>query len=207
MRLLDRCLSLSFVLSREQDFENYLSIKDYSNAILLALNLDQPRRLLHLFTTVRLSASSELLPSITGSVDVDQVIQSLQGKDLRKLLEYVKDWNTVGRTSEVAQAVLNAILKFHSAESILKTLEEVTKATEPEFEDDEEDDEKENRKKGVKKSKRELKAGEILAALIPYTERHFGRADKMVRESFIVDHLLGMMDDGIMEMEVDALES
>lgn len=197
---------INLCFTREQDFENFLSIHDYSNAILLALSLDQPRRLLTLFIQVRLSVS-ENSTSITGSDEVDKVIQLLKGADLRKLLEYIKDWNTVGRTSEVAQMVLNAILKFHSAEVVLKTLEDLTKPVEVEEDDDSDEDEAERlkKKKNAKKGKRELKAGEILAALIPYTERHFSRADKMVRESFIVDHLLGMMDDGIMEMEVEAV--
>ena len=50
----------------------------------------------------------------------------------------------------------------------------------------------------VSKPKRENdtknNAGDVLGALSPYTERHMARADKLVRESFIVEHLLGMME-------------
>lgn len=198
---------------REQDFKNFVSIKDYSNAILLALSLDQPKRLLHLFQTIHQSHS--LFPnSITGSTDVDLVIKSLVGKDLKKLLEFIVDWNSIGRTSELAQRILNAIFKFHSSETILKTLELIRKSIPTSLtqgqEDIESDEEDSNLKsirikklKEFNSGKKELKVNEILGALIPYTERHFVRADKMVRESFIVDHLLGMMDDGIMEMEVE----
>lgn len=175
--------------AREQDFENYLSINDYSNAILLALSMDQPRRLLKLFTQVRGDASEDTT-SLTGSRSVDDVIKGLSPSDLRQLLVYIKDWNTVSRTSEVAQSVLNAVLRYHSADAVLACLEPLKEKEEEvtSFEMDEDDDDK------PKKKKREAKAGDVLNALIPYTERHFGRADKMVRESFIVDHLLGMME-------------
>jgi U3 small nucleolar RNA-associated protein 13 len=182
-------------VSREQDFENYLSIKDYSNAILLALSMDQPRRLLKLFTEVRAAASDDS-SSLTGSTNVDAVLKSLTPVDLRQLLFYVKDWNTVSRTAEIAQAVLYAVLKMHSAEAVLACLEPPVEA--PTFEEDagedDDGDDGDTKLKAKKKKKREMKAGEILQALLPYTERHMTRADKMVRESFIVEHLLGQMD-------------
>ncbi|KAL8283412.1 hypothetical protein RQP46_005822 [Phenoliferia psychrophenolica] len=185
---------------KEQDFENYLSIADYSNAILLALSMDQPRRLLKLFTEVRLVASDRSENSITGSLSVDEVLRTLQGPDLRQLLGYVKDWNTVARTAEVAQGVLHAILRFHSAEEVLAALDAKSEVVVEEEEEDEDEDEEMDGGKGkgkgrkTRKAPREVKAKDVLAALVPYTERHLNRADKMVRESFIVEHLLGMMD-------------
>jgi U3 small nucleolar RNA-associated protein 13 len=167
--------------------------------------MDQPRRLLKLFTQVR-STASEDPDSLTGSHLVDTVIKSLNAADLRQMLSYVKDWNTVARTSEVAQAVLNAILRFHSATFILGALEGPKVVEEIIALDDMDDEEDGASKKPKEKKKKELKGGEILGALIPYTERHFGRAQKMVTESFIVDHLLGMMesfDEMGGEMEVD----
>ena len=37
---------------------------------------------------------------------------------------------------------------------------------------------------------------ELVEALVPYTERHLARMEKLVQESYIVDYLLGEMDDG-----------
>jgi U3 small nucleolar RNA-associated protein 13 len=46
-----------------------------------------------------------------------------------------------------------------------------------------------------------------LEALLPYTERHLSRMDKLVQESYMVDYILGEMDGGMFndeeEMEVD----
>ncbi|BGP48858.1 U3 small nucleolar RNA-associated protein 13 [Rhodotorula kratochvilovae] len=190
---------------KEQDYENFLSMKDYSNAIMLALSMDQPRRLLNLFTEVRASAGTngaEDLLSLTGSRHVDAVLRGLSPAELRQLFRYIKDWNTVSRTADTAQAVLHAILKLHDADKLLAVLEgraEEDSAGEIELagagkakdadEDDEDDDEARKRKKRT-----EVKAADVLGALIPYTERHMTRADKLVRESFIVEHLLGMME-------------
>ncbi|SCV69910.1 BQ2448_1304 [Microbotryum intermedium] len=197
---------------KAQDFENYLSIRDYSNAILLSLSMDQPKRLLKLLTEVRLAASEDL-KSYTGSSQVDQVLQSLGDIDLRQLLLYVKDWNTNARTSEVAQGVLHAILKLHSAEKVLECLDPQKPKEEDDQDidfgaDDGDEDEivneekrKERRRELAKKRRTEIKAGDLLQALIPYTERHLGRADKIVRESYIVEHLLGQMNS--YELEAD----
>lgn len=163
--------------------------------------MDQPRRLLKLFTQVRGEASDDTT-AITGSRSVDDVIKGLSPSDLRQLLVYIKDWNTVSRTSEVAQSVLNAVLRYHSADAVLACLEPPKEKGEEEVTSFEMDEDEEP----LKKKKREVKAADVLNALIPYTERHFGRADKMVRESFIVDHLLGMMesfDEIGGEMDVD----
>ncbi|BGP16908.1 hypothetical protein JCM10213_007352 [Rhodosporidiobolus nylandii] len=195
---------------KEQDYENFLSLKDYSNAIVLALSMNQPRRLLNLFTEVRLTsgaASSDAannaadLLSYTGSRLVDQVLQRLSPSELRQLIGYIKDWNTVARSADVAQGVLHAILKFHDADRLLAMLEGRTGG-----EDDEEKEldlsvlangDDEDGVGALAKKKRpaeQVKASDVLGALIPYTERHLTRADKLVRESFIVEHLLGMME-------------
>lgn len=198
---------------REQDFENYLSINDYSNAILLALSMDQPRRLLKLFTALRLDPI-DLATSITGSKSVDTVIRSLLPDELAQMLGYVKDWNTVARTAEVAQIVLHAILKNHSAEKLLLALSPapVAASTKTTMELDSDDEEMETageRKERIKaiKKKKGLQASEVLGALSVYSERHLSRAEKLVRESFIVEFLLESMDGfGGEMMEVDEEE-
>ena len=190
---------------REQDFENYLTVQDYSSAIRLALSMDQPRRLLRLFTLVRASPTLPLSSTLTGNLSVDTVIRELQSVELRQLMGYVREWNTSARTAEVAQGVLFAIFKFHEAGAVLDALEGRVRGldgmdidepeSEPESDDDlDDDDEKSKNRKSKKQKPKQVKATEVLGALIPYTERHFSRADKMVRESFIVEHLLGMMD-------------
>lgn len=198
-----RCAELT--RRREQDFENYLTLADYSSAILLALSMNQPRRLLKLFILVQTNPELPLDSSLTGSISVDKVLQGLGGPEIRQLIAYVRDWNTSARTAEVAQLVLFALFKFHEAAKILEALEgkqvrigdveeEDEEMEEPEEGMEEEEVPGKKRKNKTSKKYKPAKASEILGALIPYTERHFARADKLVRESFIVEHLLGMMD-------------
>ncbi|GAA6032593.1 hypothetical protein JCM8097_004832 [Rhodosporidiobolus ruineniae] len=197
---------------QEQDYENFLQLKDYSNAIILALSMNQPRRLLNLFTEVRLTAgagssdaeanAADLL-SYTGSRHVDVVLQKLAPHELRQLLGYIRDWNTVARSAEVAQTVLHALLKFFDAAKILEILEGKDAGQANDDEDEPEldlaalgadDGAVVPHQKRKNKKTEPVKASDVLGALIPYTERHMARADKLVRESFIVEHLLGMME-------------
>lgn len=134
-----------------------------------------------------------------------------------KLLTFVRDWNTTARTSPVAQRVLHAVLKYRSVEDILKAFE---KPSGPAFIDDNEKDEDEDEvnqgeenpawmKKSSQTPKIDLK--ELIDGLLPYTERHLARADKLVQDSFVVDYILGEMDMGLvggvdMVEETDAME-
>jgi len=48
---------------------------------------------------------------------------------------------------------------------------------------------------------------ELVDALIPYTERHLSRMERLVQESYVVDYILGEMDDGIFDGELGDNES
>lgn len=171
--------------------------------------MDQPRRLLKLFTEV-LTDSSSVKDSYTGSASVDHVLKSLSQVELRQMLLYVKDWNTIARTAEVAQAVLHAILKSHTADKVLECLEPAKQDDDDDDEQDEEDDDETDEIESTKKRKMrrrpEMKAGDVLQALIPYTERHMTRTDKMVRESFIVEHLLTQMESLVGELDDEEMD-
>ncbi|THH13498.1 hypothetical protein EW146_g6731 [Bondarzewia mesenterica] len=157
---------------KEQDFLNYVSLHDYRRAIELALSLSQPGRLFTLFKD--LASSESELNAITGHLAVDEVIRTLHPSDLTKLLRYVRDWNARASSSIVAQRVLHAVVKLRPAEDVIKAFEVVG-------EGDEEN-------KGLK---------ELVEALIPYTERHLARMERLVQESYVVDYVLGEMDGGL----------
>lgn len=44
---------------------------------------------------------------------------------------------------------------------------------------------------------------EMVDSLIPYTERHLTRMDKLLQESYTVDYILGEMDDGMFDEDGD----
>ena len=104
-------LFFAFLIEREQELANYVQRKDWRNAIIVAMSLDQPYRLLNLFNEVISNPQTEEDSSITGLLEVDQVIATLSDPQMSTLLLRVRDWSTNGRTSHVAQRILHVILR------------------------------------------------------------------------------------------------
>ncbi|KAJ2243919.1 U3 small nucleolar RNA-associated protein [Coemansia sp. RSA 455] len=163
------------LLEQQQALDNFLSVKDYRNAINLALSLNQPHRLLTIFQDVMMATEHRHLlsaedgaddsaqrdqPAIMGSVSVDQVIGSLAPDQLERLLGYVRNWNTNGKFARIAQATLYCVLTQYTSEVILSL----------------------------------PSAKDLISAIQPYSERHFTRLDNLLTDSFIVDYTLHAMD-------------
>lgn len=178
-------------MDREQDFQNYLAINDYRRAIQLALAMQHPGRLLSLFRDVQMVGVDPA--SITGQYSVDEVIRTIGGSELAKLLHFVRDWNTNAKTSRIAQGVMYAILKLRSADDVLKA-----------FGDEQDEAALIGDSRAMSRPGSSLK--EFVDAFIPYTERHLSRMNKLIQDSYMVDYILGEMDDGTFnDMEVDSV--
>ncbi|KAH8835581.1 U3 small nucleolar RNA-associated protein [Flagelloscypha sp. PMI_526] len=180
---------------KEQDFVNYVALNQFQQAIQLALDMQQPGRLLNLFKTIAASEEAKSGLSLTGNAAVDEVIRTLPGPELVKLLRYVKEWNANAKTSPVAQVVLYAIMKLRDAGMVMKAFgEEVLDS---------------QLSRGfVPGVKGEQLSGstalkELVEALIPYTERHLARMNRLLQESYMVDYILSEMDDGMVQLEDD----
>ncbi|KAI8394307.1 WD40-repeat-containing domain protein [Radiomyces spectabilis] len=104
---------------KEQELQNFMRKKDYLNAILLALSLNQPFRLLKIFREV-MESRPEGDSSITGSSQVDSIVGEMTQEQIEKLLGYIRDWNTNAKHSDIAQSVLYALLSSHSAEELVE---------------------------------------------------------------------------------------
>jgi len=156
--------------------------------------MQQPGRLLSLFRDVGSRDSSS--QSISGDLAVDEVLRTLSGSDLTRLLGYARDWNANARTSEVAQRVLFAILKLRTAEDVMKT-----------FTDEAAEIALSKGDISNMNSSSSVKGGtalkELIDSFIPYTQRHLTRMDKLLQESYTVDYILGEMDDGLFDDEGD----
>ncbi|KAJ7070778.1 WD40 repeat-like protein [Mycena amicta] len=170
---------------KEQDFLNYLELNDYRRAIQLAISMGQPGRLYNLFNDIRKSAVESSTTSMTGSLAVDEVIRTLTGSDLAKLLRYIRDWNSSAKTSTVAQGVLFAIMKLRAADDVMHAFdEEVNELVVTE-----------GKESGKGAGGTALK--DMVDALVPYTERHLARMERLVQESYMIDYVLAEMDDGM----------
>ncbi|KAI8354162.1 WD40-repeat-containing domain protein [Blakeslea trispora] len=107
------------LIIKEQELQNFMRKKDYLNAILLALSLEQPFRLLGLFREVH-EARPEGNKSITGSESIDTILAELSLENIAKLLGYARDWNTNAKHSDVAQVVIYAILSSRTSEELVE---------------------------------------------------------------------------------------
>jgi len=173
---------------KDQDFINYVALHDYRRAIELALSMSQPGRLFSLFKDV---ASESQPGSLTGNKSVDEVIRTLAGSDLVKLLAYIRDWNANAKTCIVAQCVLFAIFKLHTADDVMQAFGDETIVSEL--------------INGESKADRDQHEAlkELVEALIPYSERHLSRMNKLLQESYVLDYILGEMDDGLFDGDLD----
>ncbi|KAI0361058.1 WD40 repeat-like protein [Trametes cingulata] len=198
------------LVEKEQDLQNYLALHDYRNAILLALSMGQPGRLHTLFASLTSSSpsfspssspSSPSSSSITGHAAVDEVLRTLPGADLARLLRYVRDWNARARTSAVAQRVLHAVVKLRAAEDVARAFDEEAafNAASAAPGDDEEGFGKAVAVGEVVplEGRGTTALKELIDSLIPYTERHLTRMEKLLQDSYVVEHLLSEMDDGL----------
>ncbi|EAU92527.1 U3 small nucleolar RNA-associated protein [Coprinopsis cinerea okayama7 len=178
---------------KDQEFQNYVSLGDYKRAIQLALSLGQPGRLLSLFTNV-LSSAGEDEGSNKGSQLLDQVMQTLEAPDFVKLLAFIRNWNASAKTSAVAQAVLHSIVKQRSADEVIQYFKDEAAIK--------------NLTIGPGKVVAPLPSSgdalkEVVEALIPYSQRHLARMERLLQESYVVDFILGEMDSGMFESAVD----
>lgn len=156
-----------------------MSIKDYRNAISLAIAMDQPGRLLTIFKTIfaqALEAHDE--QSVTGSSVIDEVLRKLPSIELTTLLRHARDWNANGKTSAVAQNIMHAVFKLRTVEEIINAFETSLKSP-------------------IASKKPQMPISELVQSLIPYTERHLSRMDRLVQESYILDYILSEMDGGL----------
>ncbi|KAJ9096840.1 hypothetical protein QFC21_005111 [Naganishia friedmannii] len=206
----------------EQDYQNYVSLKDYKRAIQLALAMAQPGRLLNLFNRVyearprpragiKVSEEEKAdLKSITGSASVDEILRTLSAKDLVRLLKFVRDWNTKAKTSGVAQRILETVVRGKSPNELMRTFEVAT-AKQAVVADDEDDtamevDETEKPKRTRATTADLISLQDLLDGLMPYTERHMTRIERTLVDSYMVDYILGEMDGGLFDLgalEVD----
>lgn len=142
------------------------------------------------------------------------MIRTLPSGELARLLVHVRDWNTNARTSGVAQGVLHAVLKLRAAGDIMHAFEESPSQTDANhFGNGEEKngdyDAAPVNRQIVKKTNIGLTPAitlrELIDGMLPYSERHLARADKLVQDSFVVDYILGEMDMGMLADDLDDL--
>jgi U3 small nucleolar RNA-associated protein 13 len=155
----------------DQKLSNYMHGGNWHDAIALALQLDQPGKLLALFKSV-VEADTFEKDSWTGKKVVDNVIASLADEQIYRLLLRCRDWNTNAKNALVAQRVLRAVVENFDGEKLSNL--------------------RFPRQKGRTASLRD-----VLEGLRAYSERHFSRVSDLWDESFLLEFTLREMDEVI----------
>ena len=105
-------------VEQDQQLQNHARRGQYREAIVLALQLRHPARLLALFGEVVRRHPPEP-GSISGVKAVDEVVASLDDEQLFELLLRLRDWNTNARTAPVAQRILHVVARSYPASRLV----------------------------------------------------------------------------------------
>lgn len=152
----------------EQNLENYILLQDYQNAILLALTIDRPNRLLSLLQKTYIQSKT------TTSLRPETIFENLPASSLAKLLSLIQAWNATSGNAEIAQAVLHSIVKYQPADTVFNSL-----------------------KASAEKSQNASSPKGFFDSSISYTERHLRRLRKLEQDSWVLDLILDEMSSGI----------
>lgn len=104
-------------VEQEQQLQNYIHIGHYRQAIILALELNHPARLLTLLQKVTTTDPPEE-ESLSGVKAVDEVLEDLSDGQLLILMQRLRDWNTNARTAVVAQRILGVVMRSYSTQRL-----------------------------------------------------------------------------------------
>ncbi|KAH9844457.1 Utp13 specific WD40 associated domain [Teratosphaeria destructans] len=177
-------------VEQDQELQNYIRSSNYREAIVLALQLNHPKRLLDLFTAVVNGVQEP--GSFTGKSSVDEVLASLSDGQLWNLLRRIRDWNANGRTQHVAQHVLYAILRLLPKERLLNLRRRRRQQVDADdaLADAMQALEVEGREKG--RNRESVK--DVIDGLKAYTQRHYERLERTSEERFVLVWALQQMD-------------
>jgi len=175
-------------IEQDQELQNYMQANNYREAIVLALQLNHPRRLLELFTKV-MDSSDKDETSLSGKIGVDQVLGSLGDEQLWKLLIRIRDWNTNARTARVAQHIMNCLFRSYPKDKFINLQKRRLLIKVDNDEDDAEAAEDAPRNKRSGENIRD-----VLNGLKAYTDKHYARLEKIAEERCVLMWTLQMME-------------
>lgn len=182
-------------IEQDQALQNHIRSQNYREAIVLALQLNHPKRLLDLFTAVVDGEREER--SWSGKREVDTVLQGLSNAHLWSLLRRLRDWNANARTQHVAQHVLHALLRLHPKERIL-ALNQRRRFGRPTGEDGA-DGELADAMAALTtteaKAAKKESVRDVLDGLKAYTEKHHARLERQGEERFVLLWAIEQMDE------------
>lgn len=96
----------------EQKLANHLRHKEYEQALELALEMNKPRQVLKVLSTI---IESNLSRGLDPLISIQKHVKTWSDKRLHQILQYCRDWNTRARNCHISMITIQAILKTKSA--------------------------------------------------------------------------------------------
>lgn len=114
----ERELAATAKVEQEQKLSNYIHQQDWSNAFLLALTLDHPMRLYHVFrSSVALNEDPD---SAVGLFKLEKTIATLDDTQILGLFKRTRDWNINLKLFEVAQKVISSLMGIFPTDRLVE---------------------------------------------------------------------------------------
>lgn len=189
-------------VEQDQELQNHMHAQNYREAIVLALQLNHPKRLLDLFTRV-LDSPQPDEGSLMGRRGVDEVLAGLGDEQLWRLMLRLRDWNANARTARVAQRVMYALFRLFPKDKFvqLQRRRQHQQHQQKKMGADESDGLVEgvqglkvDEEAGSKTGQRQESIRDVVEGLKAYTERHSARMDKMAEERWVLLWTLQQME-------------
>lgn len=92
--------------------------KDFKNAILISLELEQPFRLFNLLNEFTKGCSVQ-----ESTLKLSGLFESIPEEKLDRILLYIRDWNTSFKRASLAQIVLCVLLRMRDSVALPSLLE------------------------------------------------------------------------------------
>ncbi|KAF0696149.1 Aste57867_13065 [Aphanomyces stellatus] len=98
---------------KEQELMNCLRANDYMSAVRLAFEIKHPFRLMQILRDIKEGPKGTNVVPFSGAdaAVFDEVVRALNDESLLQLLEWIRDWNTNAKQSEVTQLLLSSLLR------------------------------------------------------------------------------------------------
>ncbi|XP_060071465.1 transducin beta-like protein 3 [Ylistrum balloti] len=141
----ERAKQEQFIL-QEQTLSNLIQQKKFLKAIVLAIRLEQPFRVLKIM--------KEILMENKGEEDLKTTLEKLRMDQIDSVLRFAVQWNTNSRHCHEAQLVVSSVLEIYSQEELAEFPNIIS----------------------------------TLEGLLPYTERHFQRMNRLLQQSRFVEY-------------------
>ena len=99
-------------------------MKDYTRATKIALQLQQPRRLMTCLETMLIEENENISESYNFDSKFVSLFHSLSDDEQCQLIKFCRDWNTNAKHSSMAQRVISVVLHSLSPDAV-KQIKEV----------------------------------------------------------------------------------